>query len=161
MGNRKLVATIASACSLGLLTGLGVTALISSASAASPNSKYDVVLTGAEETVPPGGDADGTGEAQVKVKGKTHVICVKFKKVTGIGPATGAHIHEAPAGVDGPIVLALNPPVQTGKKYQKSKTCDTGNHVALANDLQANPSKYYLNVHDATWPGGAIRAQLP
>lgn len=160
MRNRRLVATVATACTLGLVTGLGVTSLIGTASAASPNSKFDVVLTGAQEVSPPGGDPDGNGFGQVKVKGKTSVICVKFKKITGIGPALAAHIHQAPAGTDGLIVMTLNTPVQTGKKYQKSKTCDTGTNPTLAAALQSNPAGFYLNVHDAAFPGGAIRAQI-
>ncbi len=157
MKNRRLVATVATACTLGLVTGVGVTTLIGSASAASPNAKYDVVLTGAQEVG--AGDPEGLGYGGVKVKGKTGSICVKFKKFTGIAPATAAHIHQGAAGVDGPVVLTLNAPVQTGKKYQKSKTCTTNS--ALGALLASNPQDYYLNVHTGEFPGGAVRAQLP
>lgn len=158
MRNRRLVASVASACTLGLLAGLGVVTLVGHASAASPNAKYDVVLTGSQEVFPPGGDPQGLGNGGVKVKGKSAKICVLFKKITGIGPATAAHIHQAPAGVDGPIVMTLAPPVQKGKKYQKSKTCAVD--VDLAAQLASSPQSFYLNVHTAEFSGGAIRAQL-
>lgn len=139
----------------------GATAFVGSAGAAnSGNRKYDVTLTGAQETVPPGGDLDGTGQGQVKIKGKTGEVCIKFKKIQNIGPATAAHIHQAPAGSDGPIVVFAATPAQAGKKYQKSgKACSIPS-AALVTQLQNNPSGFYLNVHTGAFPGGAIRGQL-
>ncbi|HUF02221.1 MAG TPA: CHRD domain-containing protein [Gaiellaceae bacterium] len=31
---------------------------------------------------------------------------------------------------------------------------------ALAQEILANPSEFYVNVHNADYPGGAIRGQL-
>lgn len=124
------------------------------------NRKYTVTLTGAAE-VPPPADVDGTGTGVVQVKNKKGIVCVLLKKIANIGAATGAHIHSGAVGVDGPIVQALVTPVLTGKKYQKSKTCVTlGPGATLVTELRDNPSGYYLNVHNADWPGGAIRAQI-
>jgi len=159
MKNRRLVATVASACTLGLIAGFVAVAFVGSAGAASSvNKKYDVILNGTSE-VPPA-DLDGTGQGQVKIKGKTGEVCIKFKKIQGIGPAIAAHIHQAPVGVDGPIVVVAPTPAQAGKKYQKSGKGCSFPDPALVTQLQNNPSDFYLNVHTAEFPGGAIRGQL-
>ena len=119
--------------------------------------RYAVTLTGASQ-VPPG-DPDGTGTGTVKIKAKQSTVCVVFKKIANIAPAIAAHIHQAPAGVNGPIVVPLATPTQAGK-YQKSKLCAVVSATLLAG-LQNNPSGFYLNVHTGDFPGGAIRGQLP
>jgi hypothetical protein len=161
MRNRKLTVAVASACTMGMLAGLGVTALIGSASAASPKAKYDLSVTGTQEVFPPGGDADGLGSAKVVVKGKTASVCVTIKKVLNIDlPATAAHIHQGVAGVDGGIVVNLAPPTAKKEgKPGKSKACATVD-ATLLNGLLTTPSNFYVNVHTGAFPGGAIRGQL-
>ena len=156
MKNRRLVATVASACTLGLIVGLGTVAFVGSAGAMNTgNRKYVVTLTGPQE-VPP--NVGGVGTGTVKVKAKQSTVCVVFKKISGIGAAIAAHIHEAAVGVDGPIVVPLATPVQAGK-FQKSKTCAVVSATLLAG-LQNNPAGFYLNVHTGALPGGAIRGQV-
>jgi hypothetical protein len=65
-------------------------------------------------------------------------------------PATAAHIHAAPAGVNGSVVIPLSP-IESG--------CGTVDRM-LIKELIRNPRNYYVNVHNATFPGGAIRGQL-
>jgi hypothetical protein len=161
MRNRALVRTVACSSALGLIAGLGLIALLEPAGAAyGPKAKYDTQLTGAAETSPPGGDPDGTGFASVKVKSSKSSVCVVIKKVLNIGTITAAHIHEAPAGADGPIVVTLATPTakKPGKKA-KSKTCVNAS-TALINDLISYPADFYVNVHSSAFPGGAIRGQL-
>ena len=74
---------------------------------------------------------------------------------SGIDPATDAHIHEAPPGEAGPIVLPLTPPTNGA-----SGGC-TEAEPALVSDLQQRPSDFYVNVHNEPFPEGAIRGQLP
>jgi hypothetical protein len=64
-----------------------------------------------------------------------------------------AHIHEAPATAAGPVVQGLTPPTSG-----TSTGCVT--NAALAADLLAAPADYYVNVHNAPFPGGALRGQL-
>lgn len=109
-------------------------------------------LTG-EAEVPGPGDPDGTGTARLTLNPGQGEICYELS-VAGIEPATAAHIHEAPAGASGPVVLGLIAPT-TGT----SKAC-TAVDPALIREIIKDPSDYYVNVHNTPYPGGALRGQL-
>jgi hypothetical protein len=70
-------------------------------------------------------------------------------------PATAAHIHQAADGQAGPPVVTLNAPGENGL----STTC-TVVDATLMQELINNPQNYYVNVHNANFPDGAIRGQL-
>ena len=74
--------------------------------------------------------------------------------LTGLGPITGAHIHRGAAGVDGPVVLPLQQ--ATGGGW-RGCSGDTDWVQAAFNEGLRN---YYVNVHTAEYPNGAIRGQL-
>ena len=85
----------------------------------------------------------------------------RWRLAENIGWGTGslatptmAHIHQGDAQVAGPVVVALQAPVQN-----IADTC-TQAAPALISQIVANPSGYYVNVHTADFPKGAIRAQL-
>jgi hypothetical protein len=161
MKNRKFAATVAWLCSLSLLAGLGVTALVgSTAGAYGYTTKYSTMLTGANE-VPGPGDPDGTGTAAVKIKQNASTVCVVIKMVKNLAlPATAAHIHQAAAGVAGPIVLTLAPPTSNKPgKTGKSKFCGVVSPTLLQ-ALLTYPANFYVNVHTTQFPSGAIRGQL-
>ncbi len=100
------------------------------------------------------GDANGRGDAYVFSTGEG-VVCYVLE-VDQIGPATAAHIHEATAGSNGPVVVTLSAP--TGGS---SAGCiDTGDADLAADITLRESANYYVNVHNAEFPGGAIRAQL-
>jgi hypothetical protein len=71
-------------------------------------------------------------------------------------PAVAAHIHLAPVGVNGPIVVPLAPLNAQGK----SSGCVANVDAALAANIAAHPEQYYVNVHTTANPGGDIRGQL-
>jgi hypothetical protein len=54
--------------------------------------------------------------------------------------------------VSGPVVVPF------GKAF-KSKGCTTASRSLIASILRS-PSAYYVNVHNAKYPGGALRGQL-
>ncbi len=112
--------------------------------------KLTATLTGAAE-VPGPGDADGTGRITLTLSaGK---ICYELA-VSNIGNATAAHIHSGAADVAGPVLVMLKAP-----EAGSSKDC-----VALEKekifDIIKNPGNYYVNVHNADFPDGAVRGQL-
>jgi hypothetical protein len=108
-------------------------------------------LSGAEE-VPPA-DPDGTGFAAIKLNVGQETVCWKLT-VENIAPATAAHIHSAVAGVNGPVVVPLSPPTNGS-----SSGCATAD-PALIQAIIDHPELYYVNVHNAEFPGGAVRGQL-
>ena len=114
--------------------------------------KLTTELTGAAE-VPKVGDPDGRGTAALRVNVGQSRVCYQLS-VRGIASATAAHIHEAPAGVAGPVVVPLAPPRNGG-----SSGCVTVSRE-LARDIVRHPADYYVNVHNQDFPGGALRGQL-
>ncbi len=110
-------------------------------------------LTGIQE-VPGPGDSDGSGTAVVRARPADAQVCWTLN-VRGIDPATAAHIHRGPAGTAGPPVVPLATPDSAGR----SEGCaSVEQDVAL--DIAYRPFDYYVNVHTAAFPAGAVRGQL-
>lgn len=114
--------------------------------------RLSIPLTGSEE-VPGPGDPDGRGTATVRINPGQMSLCYTLT-VSKISSPTGAHIHEAPAGSAGPIVINLKPPVGGQSEGCAAVTRE------LALEIIRNPSDYYVNVHNAEFPKGAVRGQL-
>jgi len=111
-----------------------------------------VGLTGAAEAPGPG-DPDGSGTVSLTFNPGTGEVCYDFS-VTGVAALTAAHIHVAPPGSPGPVVIPLPPTTATG-----GSGCVTADRDLIVAILR-NPSAYYFNVHNADFPGGALRGQL-
>lgn len=109
-------------------------------------------MTGAQE-VPGPGDPDGSGTAEITIVDAADNVCWDIN-VRNIGPATAAHIHRGTAGVAGPPVVTLEAPTDGG-----AEGC-TAAPGSLADEIEANPAGFYVNVHNAEYPNGAIRGQL-
>jgi len=70
-----------------------------------------------------------------------------------IGKPTMAHLHSGAAGSSGPPILTLE---VTGKDSDECLAVDK----EKLEPIVANPGAYYVNVHTAEFPGGAVRGQL-
>lgn len=110
-------------------------------------------LTGPAE-VPATGDPDGSGKAIVWVNHGQSRVCA-WIKVRNIETATAAHIHAGAKGAAGTVVVTLPTPNADGV----ARGCVKVDKV-LAKDILANPRGYYVNVHNAAYPNGALRGQL-
>ena len=142
------------------LVTLAVSAFCATILLASPAGAATAVLratlTAAE--VPTGGDPAGSGEAYVVADTATGRVCTVVI-ARGVARVIAAHIHKGAAGVIGPHAIDLNTPIDYGTGTAYSVTC-TMESPALVADLIANPSGYYVNVHSAGRPLGAVRGQL-
>jgi hypothetical protein len=132
---------------------IGLSLAASPASAApAAASPYHAALAASEE-VPTPGPAGGTGTAQVTIDQVTNQVCYTLTWSPQVGTPTAAHLHLGPKGTAGPIVVKFNVPAQpSGCVAPEAGT-------SLANIAQ-NPGNYYVNVHSAAYPNGAIRGQL-
>jgi hypothetical protein len=99
-------------------------------------------------------DTDGAGHTTLKIDTAKNEVCYDLK-TEKIGAPTAAHIHKGAAGASGPPVVPFAKPDAAGK----SAGCATA-AADVVKDLLASPAGYYVNVHTADFPGGAIRGQL-
>lgn len=116
-------------------------------------AELQVTLTGLQE-VPGPGDPDGTGTAEIRVNPGENQVCWNVY-ARQIDPATAAHIHRGAAGVAGPPVLTLTTPDAAGR----SQGCATV-EPQLAREIATQGYGFYVNIHTAAQPQGAIRGQL-
>lgn len=112
----------------------------------SKGTKVEAELKGSSEV--PKGAANGSGAVDLVIDGNK--VCWLFYDVKGIGKALASHIHKGKADVAGPVVVPLAGAFQpTGCTSSPS-----------AKAILAHPDDYYVNIHTAKFPAGAIRGQL-
>ena len=141
------------ACALiGSAFTLAGCATIEEAIAEKTTTTYRATLTGAQE--PGGGDREGAGRAEISISDNFGQICYDLNDIRGIGPITAAHIHRGAPGVNGPVVFTLKPANEGGYKG-----C-SGGPEWTQDRIENNPQAFYVNVHTAEYPNGAIRGQL-
>ncbi len=110
-------------------------------------------FSGSQE-VPPSGSA-GIGSVMGTYKTSTGTLDIEVSFEGLEGNTTAAHIHNAPVGSNGGVVVAL--PIPTGV---------TAGNFSFSIDLDANQAlelkdgNYYINIHTEAVPSGEIRAQL-
>lgn len=128
---------------------LGIAAIVSA-----QGRPLSATLTGAAEV--PAGDPDGTGTAHITINHGQAEVCWTIDVADITLPATAAHIHIGPAGVAGPIVVPLSAPGADG--FASGCVLDVNRDIIRG--LLVAPELFYVNVHNADFPGGAVRGQL-
>lgn len=103
------------------------------------------------ESVVGGGSEDGYADFSAEIDPKTGEVCYTLS--TGDVEMTAAHIHKGKAGENGAPVMTLE---ETPEEDSVCATID----AKLAKDIGTKPAGYYVNVHTAEFPGGALRGQL-
>ena len=124
-----------------------------------PGAEADVTLTaeltGAVE-VPGPGDPAGSGSftATVVMNEAAGELCYQLEVADLSSEVTAAHIHRAPEGESGAVVIGLTPPI--GGPVDECETLNASDLLPLLDD----PSEFYVNVHTQGHPDGAVRGQL-
>ncbi|MGH3035474.1 MAG: CHRD domain-containing protein [Gaiellaceae bacterium] len=119
---------------------------------------FTTALTGAAEAPGPG-DPNASGTASLRLNPGQGEVCFDLSWADIDGEVFAAHIHVAPAGSPGPIVV----PLFTGSFVGTGNLsdCVEGVDRGLIRVIIQNPEAYYVNVHSRpNFPGGAIRGQL-
>lgn len=100
----------------------------------------------------------GFGNATVTFDATRENINVTIT-VSNLGsPINNFHIHEAPAGTNGPVVVDL---IGLGGTFVNGTMTGTFPvSAAVAQRMLQNPTNFYVNVHTVQFPGGAVRGQL-
>jgi hypothetical protein len=161
MHTKTLIAATTALATAGVLVTTGI------ASAGHTNPVLEAALDGRSEVATGAkdnrlvGDPNGRGEAYVfGIDNDAKTLCYVLT-VAKLSGATAAHIHEGAAGTNGPVVVTLAPPAD-GNAADCLTEGETGKFAegqTVAEILQ-NPQHYYVNVHNAEFPGGAVRGQL-
>ena len=141
--------------SLMVLT-LGAAATLTTANAGTARKPvtrtFHVTLTGEAES--PAGDPVGTASATIRLQAGKPQVCYQLS-AKNLPRAVAAHIHRGKAGVSGNVVVPLKTPNAAGT----SKACAKASKALVAS-LIKHPASYYVNIHTAEFPAGAIRGQL-
>jgi hypothetical protein len=160
MGKRRIMLA-------GAALAVGATGVSGMAFAHGRDAKFRVTLAGTNE-VPVAADPDGSADVKLVIDLDENTVCydVKFDRT---GTPNRGHIHKEVAGKNGPIVIpffdlqnadqaanAMHDVLETGRVRNECVTAD----ATLLADIVANPQDYYVNFHNARYPGGAIRGQL-
>lgn len=108
-----------------------------------------VTLAGSQEVPPVTTSASGMGSIMVGPDGS-----VSGSVTTSGVDATMAHIHEAPMGQNGPVIVPF------AKTADNVWSVPAGAKLTDAQLQSLKSGNLYINVHSATNKGGEIRGQL-
>jgi CHRD domain-containing protein len=136
-----------------IATTLGLVAagvVIVAGAAGATGTKFQVGLKGPNES--PAAPASNSGRVELTLNAKTGKVCWDFKLAHIDGKPTQAHIHKGKRGVSGNVVVPL------GGTF-KREGCTTAPKATVKSILRS-PSRFYVNVHNAKHPLGAMRGQL-
>jgi CHRD domain/PEP-CTERM motif len=127
---------------------------------------FDASLTGAQEVPPNASPASGTGTFVLNDAGTELAFTLDYSGLTG-GPVVGAHFHNAPRGVNGPIVRGYDPALFSSPAGAVSEVWLSTDPEPLTPTLVSEllAGRIYFNIHTADgvppdFPGGEIRGQL-
>jgi len=109
---------------------------------------FVAIMSGANEVPPVTTTAGGATQMVLNAAGTS----LAYQSViTMLAAATASHIHNAPAGTNGAVVYALT----------LVGVAPTGTQAITATEeMNLAMSRYYVNIHTTTNPGGELRGQL-
>ena len=134
---------------------IGVTVIVASFVAVLAASAGTTASTKLEATLnckAEGAPKTNKGKAEVTLNAATGKVCWDFRLAKIDGKPNQAHIHKGKAGVAGNVVVPF------GASYRRQGCTSAAKSLVKA--ILKSPGSYYVNVHNAKHPAGAMRGQL-
>jgi len=130
--------------------------VFTAASGAPTPTTFTANLNGSQEVPPPTSlTGIGTGALVLNTSNNTITSCsVTFSNLTG--PAIAAHIHLAPPGIAGPIII----PLTLGAGGTSPATCTAGTALTADQVTALLQGNLYFNVHTSANMAGEDRGQI-
>ena len=132
---------------LGIVAATAVSLAAYSGAISAGQSKVE--LSGAQEVPPVTTSASGSGTITVNAD-----MSVSGSVTTSGVPGTMAHIHNAAAGKNGPVIIPLT------KSRDNTWAVPAGAKLTEAQYKAYEAGDLYVNVHSAAHKGGEVRGQL-
>lgn len=112
------------------------------------------------------GDPNAKGTASFLVADE-RTLCYGFA-IRGADAPNAVHIHRAPAGQNGDIVIPFdNPPKDANGQPAGDPGASSGckvleeqSEIDALRRILSKPKGYYVNIHTESFPDGAVRGQL-
>jgi len=133
------------------LLGLVCVPALALAAVSAGTKTLTTTMLGSNEV--PKGAPRGSGKAVITLNAGTRKVCWTFSNLKGISKVSASHIHKAPKGRSGNVVV----PFFAGAL--KTKGCVKA-AKSIITAIERRPSGYYVNIHTMGYPAGAIRGQL-
>ena len=137
------------AVALAMVASLALASVVAAA-----ESTLTADLAGVTEGENPG-NPDGSGSATITLDPDTGEVCWDMT-AEGIGAVTQSHIHTGAEGVSGGVLVPLDVDGFDGT----TEGCTSDVAAADIQMVLDNPAGFYVNLHTADFPAGAIRGQL-
>ena len=141
----RLRVSLTIAAALSLLATLALAGMVAAA-----ETTLTAQLAGDAET-----DEDGTGTATVVLDPEAGTACWDIT-LENVDPITVSHIHVGAEGMNGGVVVDLDLDGFEGS----SEGCNDAADPDTLQEIIDDPAGFYVNVHTADLPAGAIRGQL-
>ncbi len=107
-----------------------------------------VFLADESQQVPPSGSS-ATGKCSGDLSDDATMLTVSCSH--DVSMPTAAHIHNAPTGVNGPVIFNFGDPTSPFMGTASVSPADVAEFVGRF---------YYVNIHSEAFPGGEIRGQM-
>jgi CHRD domain len=134
-------------------SGRAVTTQAPPSAAARSRIERSPTPAGGAVTIPAPGDPDASGSASLTLNQGQGEVCFELSWAGIDGTVVAAHVHAAPVGVAGPVVV----PLFTGVALQGTDSasgCVSGMSEELVKAIRHDPASYYVNVRSTVFPAG-------
>lgn len=139
--------------------------LLPAEAAPAPDADFTAALSGAEQVPPVDTEAQGTATATLDDAGTTLTLSGSYTDLSSALQEVGgsaAHIHEAPRGENGPVVVPLtitpDETDPTSGTFSGTATVGEGEGQLTPETLAVNG--YYINIPTVDNPDGELRGQI-